>query len=144
MKSLSVIVAAIVCTGCASTPKQHHFVVDSCQPVVLASVDSKDCPDKIVPWRRAKSTRCRVLDQVSGCAVGAIRVPNPNYANPSNDWDKPIYLYERLYDWRCPPGVSAPAAADFRFVRNLESPVACDPQTPLPPALVKQMSGTAR
>ena len=122
----TIVVAAITAAGCGPS----HFLVRDCQSIKVLEEDPSHC-EGAPPLRRSVKTHCAVIDTISGCKVGAIQVRNPNYANPSNDWAEPEFVYQRLYDWECPAGIAPPKG--FRFVDFLNAPMACDESDdPLP------------
>jgi hypothetical protein len=125
-----ILVAVILaCTACVSIPPK--FAVTDCKKLwVLSQRDPKDCVGDKVEYRRSLATHCTVTNTVRGCKVGALRFSNAKYANPTADWDKSPYVYARLYDWECPPGVTPPEAWEFTFISTFMAPMACDENTP--------------
>jgi len=129
---LTILVVAVLAVGCAERPPR--FTIDGCRTIRVLEQDP-DCKDGSAPWRRTMQTHCAVTDRFSGCKVGALRYANPAHSDSSSfdDWLEPRYLYARLYDWECPPGVTPPAKQAFHFVDTLVAPMACDDQgNPLP------------
>jgi hypothetical protein len=127
----AILAVTVVATGCAHGPPRFQF--GEVKMIWVAEQDP-DCKDGSGIWRKTLKGHVVVTDTVTQCRVGAIRVQNPEYSPTSggDDWFQPRYVYARLYDWECPPGVGAPPDRSL-FVKNLQAPMACDDEgDPLP------------
>jgi hypothetical protein len=103
---------------------KHRFVISHCQATWV--LDEAPCDDGSRKTVRYLRTGCALMDSVSACSVGVLRIRNPRHSNDSHDWAQPDYVYARLYDWECPAGSAPPSRKEFPFAQLLGAPVACD------------------